>query len=100
MLKKKIRTYQDYRELGSDLYAARMLLLKASLKSKSMFGKSKPEGRILEKVLKDMGEACVSLDKCYGRDIPDDADVPQGEPICPLYPASFDDPPNKGAGAA
>jgi hypothetical protein len=89
MPKKKLRTYQDYRELGSELYAIKLQLMKASLKAQAMLGKSKPEYRRLQKVLKDLGSVRASLDTRFCEDIPEHA-VPEGEPPFPLYPANYD----------
>jgi hypothetical protein len=59
--KRKKRTYEDYRELGSELYTAKKTLIGARMKAQDMFGKSKPESRKLDKVLKYLGAACALL---------------------------------------
>ena len=81
----KKRSYEDYCKLGSDLYQAKMLLLKASLKGQEMFGKSKREFRMLEKVGNNVGACRALLDNRFCEDIPESG-VPEGEPRFPSTP--------------
>jgi hypothetical protein len=81
---KKVRTYDDYLELGLQLHNARDALLAALGESSRIFGKSKKQTRDLLKLLSELDKARCIIDSEYCRD-PVSRDVPTGMPRYPLY---------------
>src|SRR4051812_33200337 len=81
---KKVRTYEDYLELGLQLHNVRDALLAALGESSRIFGKSKKQTRNLLKLLSELDKTRTLIDSEYCQD-PVSRDVPPGMPCYPLY---------------